>query len=62
MQKRKKRIMTYLIQAECFTDFMEGLIDNYIRLTVQGIQAHLDSTGKSKTKISYSKGINSNTL
>ena len=58
MQKRKKSTMTYLIQAECYTDFMEQLIDNYIKLTVAGIQMHLDSTGKSKTKISYSKGIN----
>ena len=58
MQKRKKRTMTYLIQAECMTDFMEEMIDNFIKLSIQGIQLHFVESGKSQTKISYSKGIN----
>lgn len=55
-QKRKKRELVFTINVTVHTDFMQELVENYIKVAVGAISIMAEIKGKA-TKIDYKKEI-----
>lgn len=47
--------MQYVIDVECYTDFMEKLCDGFIRISIGAANRQLALKGKTKTCITLKK-------